>query len=444
MALLDMPKKGMTREELVERLYSYKSEDAQWHDGHMFGLAYMADPEVEEAARAAYNAFMFENGLSPLAFPSLLRMETEFISMVTTLLGGDEETVGAMTSGGTESILMAVKAAREWSKKERPTPGTPELLAPITIHPAFNKAAHYLGLKIVQTPVRDDYRADVQAMEDAITENTVFIAGTAVTYPHGMVDPLEEIGALAKKHNLWMHVDACLGGYQLAFLRKAGYPIPPFDFSIPEIHSLSIDIHKYGYISKGASTVCYRNSDLRAMQYFVYTDWPGGVYATPSLSGGRPGGSIAAAWGIFHYLGEEGFVKLAVRSRKATEALMAGIEEIPGLYVLGKPDATVFAFGSDELNVFELAAQMKQAGWHTDAQHLPPSLHMTISPIHDQIVEPFLKDLRRLAGQVSKVKPEEISQDAAMYGMMGNLPDRQAAKEFALGYLNDLYKLKKD
>ena len=432
----------MPKNEVISALRSFKSGDADWHEGRMFGLIYNAGLDVEEMAQEAYAVYMFENALSPFAFPSLLKMETEFISMVSTLFGGDEETVGSMTSGGTESILMAVKAAREWAKAQRPEVKAPELVAPITIHPAWNKAADYLGLKIVLTPVDEEFKADIRALHDAITENTILLGATAVSYPHGMVDPISSLGEIAVQKNLWLHVDACLGGYMLPFLKKLGYPIPPFDFSVLGVQSMSVDIHKYGYIAKGASTVLYRNRALRQHQFFVCTDWPGGVYATPCLSGARPGGAIASAWAILHYLGEEGFLKLTSAAREATLRLMAGIRKVPGLFVLGNPPATVLAFGSHEINVYKLAAKLKERGWHIDSQHRPPSLHMTISPAHERVVEPFLKDLQETVVEVSGTDAGDASGMAALYGMMGTMPDRKMAKTFALQYLNDLYRLK--
>ncbi|MDH4265785.1 MAG: aspartate aminotransferase family protein, partial [Deltaproteobacteria bacterium] len=224
--------------------------------------------------------------------------------------------------------------------------------------------------------------------------------------------------------------------------KKLGYPIPPFDFSVPGVQSMSVDIHKYGYIAKGASTVLYRNRALRQHQFFVCTDWPGGVYATPCLSGARPGGAIASAWAILHYLGEEGFLKLTSAAREATLRLMAGIRKVPGLFVLGNPPATVLAFGSHEINVYKLAAKLKERGWHIDSQHRPPSLHMTISPAHERVVEPFLKDLQETVVEVSGTDAGDASGMAALYGMMGTMPDRKMAKTFALQYLNDLYRLK--
>jgi glutamate/tyrosine decarboxylase-like PLP-dependent enzyme len=428
-----LPQKGLSREEVLKTLKSFKADDVKWHEGQLFGLIYEAGPEVEA-----------ENGLSPMAFPSLVKMETEVVSNVISLSGGDDETVGSFTSGGTESIFMALKAARDWARHTYPQIEAPEMVVPVTAHPAWNKAAHYLDIKISMTPVKDDLRADVAAMQNAITKNTIILGGTAVTYPHGMVDPVEEIGALAEKKNLWLHVDACLGGLMLPFLKRLGHEIPPYDFSVPGVTSISADIHKYAYTPKGVSTVMYRNRDFRKFQIFAYADWPGGVYATPCLAGARPGGTMAAAWAVMHYLGAEGFMALAQKARAATEKLIEGINAIAQLYVLGDPDATVFAFGSDEINIYELSARMAGVGWHMEAQQLPPSLHMTVSPVHLSVADKFLDDLRRIAPEVPPADSQDLSQQAAMYAMLGTMPDRSMAREFAVDYINDLYRFEND
>ncbi|HSR13723.1 MAG TPA: aspartate aminotransferase family protein [Thermodesulfobacteriota bacterium] len=438
-----LPKTGKTKEEVLSLLRSFKSGDSEWHDGRLFGLIYYAGAEVEEMAREAYDAYMFENALSPLDFPSLVGMETEFISMAADLFGGDEGVVGSMTSGGTESILMAVKAARDKAREERPEITAPEMVVPVTAHPAFDKAAHYLGLKIFHSPVGEDFRADIEAVKQAITPATVFLAATAVTYPHGVIDPVGEIAAMAEERNIWFHVDACLGGYMLPFLKRAGYDIPPFDFHLRGVHSMSADIHKYGYVSKGVSTVLYRNADLRRHQFFVYADWPGGIYATPTLGGARPGGAIASAWAIFQYLGENGFLRLARSARNAAEKMIRGINDIPGLFVLGAPPATVFSFGARDLNIYQLGAILKEKGWRFHAQHRPASLHVTVSPYHENVVDAFLRDLRESVKALAEAGPSEPAGEAALYGMMGTLPDRHAVKDLALQYFNDLYRLKK-
>jgi glutamate/tyrosine decarboxylase-like PLP-dependent enzyme len=226
----------------------------------------------------------------------------------------------------------------------------------------------------------------------------------------------------------------------LPFLKRLGYNIPPYDFSVPGVTSISADIHKYAYTPKGVSTVMYRNRDFRKFQIFAYADWSGGVYATPCLAGARPGGAMAAAWAVMHYLGMEGFMALADKARTATEKLIEGINAIPQLYVLGEPDATVFAFSSDEINIYELAARMAEAGWHIEAQQLPPSLHMTVSPVHLSAADKFLEDLGRITPEIPPVDSQDLSQQAAMYAMLDTMPDRSLAREFAVEYMNNLYR----
>ncbi len=442
MAKLEFPQKGISREVLFSDLRSMKSGDSDWKHGRMFSLIFNPGDDTSSVAEEAYSLFMVENGLSPFAFPSLLKMETEVASMMADLFHGDADTVGNMTSGGSESILLAVKAARDYARAKKPHITQPELLMPLSAHPAFNKSAHYLGLNPVIVPTgKETLAADVAAMGRAITENTMLIVGSAPSYPHGIIDPIADLAGMAAGKDIWMHVDACVGGLELPFVKKLGYPLPDFDFRIPGVCSISADIHKYGFTPKGASVILYRNPELRKYQIFAYADWPGGVYATPNVSGSRPGGPIASSWAVLRYLGMEGYLRLAAKSMEATKRLIEGIKSIPELYVLGKPQTTVFAIGSEVLNVFALGEKMKEYHWFIDSQHLPPCLHMTISPIHATLVEPFLADLRAAVTETAKLKPEDISGEAAMYGMIGSMPDRNQAQDFAVQYLNDLYRV---
>jgi len=442
MATVEFPNRGIPPDEIRASLQSIKAGDSDWKHGRMFSLIFNAGKDVSAVAQEAYTAFVVENGLSPFAFPSLLKMETEVASMMASLFHGNSETVGNMTSGGSESIMVAVKAARDYALTKKPHITQPELLMPLSAHPAFNKAAHYLGLKTVIVPTdKKTLAADVDAIRKSITENTIMMVGSAPSYPHGIVDPIADLAAIAAEREIWMHTDACVGGLVLPFVQKLGYHIPDFDFHVPGVCSISADIHKYGFTPKGASVILYRNPELRQYQIFAYADWPGGVYATPNVSGSRPGGPIASSWAILKYLGIEGYTKLAQQSMEATEKIIAGIKAIPELYVLGKPPAVVFAFASDKLNVFALGEKMKEYRWFIDSQHLPPCLHMTISPIHATIVEPLLANLRAAVKEVARLKPEDITGDAAMYGMIGSMPDRSMAKDFAVQYLNDLFRV---
>jgi glutamate/tyrosine decarboxylase-like PLP-dependent enzyme len=441
MSSVKFPQNGLPRERLLDELRSLKAGDSDWKQGRMFSLVFNAGEEILSLIEEVCSLYLMENGLSPFAFPSLLKMETEVAAMMTDLFQGNEDTVGNMTSGGSESILLAVKAARDQARIEKPHITDPELLMPLSAHPAFNKAAHFLGLKTVIVPTdRETLAADPAAMEEAVTENTVLIVGSAPSYPHGIIDPIKDLAELAAERRIWMHVDACVGGMELPFIRELGYELPDFDFRLPGVCSLSADIHKYGFTPKGASVVLFRNPELRKHQLFAYADWPGGVYATPNISGSRPGSPIAASWAAMKYLGREGYKRLAALSMEATKKMIEGIRAIPELFVLGNPRTTVFAIGSDRINIFALGGKMKEYRWYIDSQHLPPCLHMTVSPIHASNVASFLTDLRSAVEEVSKLKSEEISGEAALYGMIGSLPDRGQARDFAVQYLNDIYR----
>ncbi len=438
---LKLPETGSAREKLLSRLESMKHDDTDWKSGRMFSLIYNAGEEIKEVAREAYNIYFMENGLSPFAFPSLKKLETEVIAMTAGLLGGDAETVGSFTCGGTESILMAVKTARDWARGKRPEVKSPELVKPATAHPAWDKSAHYLGLEVINVPVGKGFRADVKAMAEAVNENTIMMIGSAMTYPHGMVDPIAELGRIAARHNIWLHVDSCLGGLILPFVKKLGYDLPEFDFSVPGVTSISADLHKYGFAAKGASTVLYRNSEYRRYQYFAHADFPGGVYATSTLTGARPGGPIAAAWAVMNYLGEEGYLKMAKVTMETAKKLIDGVNAISKLRVLGEPHATVFAIASEDINVYALSDALKERGWILEKQHLPTCLHVTVSPFHADLADDFLADLAECVGEVENIDASKLSEEAAMYGMMATMPDRSAACDFAVQYLNQLYRL---
>ncbi|MHB8158781.1 MAG: pyridoxal phosphate-dependent decarboxylase family protein, partial [Desulfocucumaceae bacterium] len=376
------------------------------------------------------------------AFPSLRKFESEVVSMTAGLLGGGPETAGSMTSCGTESILMAVKTYRDRARAERPEITAPELLMPDSAHPAFQKAAHYFDVIPVRVPVKADFRADVEAMKAAITDNTVLIMGSAPSYPQGVIDPIQELASMALEKGIGFHVDSCLGGFLLPFARKLGYPLPDFDFTVPGVTSISADVHKYGFAAKGASTILYGDKALRRHQYFVYPDWSGGIYASPTMTGTRPGGAIAAAWGIMNFLGEEGYMKIADNIMKSSKKLIEGINAIPGLYVLGQPDLSVFSFAADAVDIYVLGDAMEARGWHLDRQQRPPCLHLMVTPAHEKIVDLFLSDLRECTLGLADEKSIAPQGSAAMYGMMGSLPDRGMVSNFVFEYMDELMKVK--
>jgi sphinganine-1-phosphate aldolase len=427
---------GLSHQDVLSRMREMRTEDARWQEGRTWSLVYNAGEDLRRLAAEAYTEFMSENGLSPLAFPSLRRFEAEVLSIAAELFHGDTA-AGTMTSGGTESILMAVKTARDFARAERGI-SEPEMVLPATVHPAFQKAAHYFGVKALNVPVGPDFRADVNAMRAAIGPRTVLVVGSAPAYPHGVMDPISELAALAQEKGVLFHVDACLGGFLLPFARRLGHPIPDFDFAVPGVTSLSADLHKYGYAAKGASLVLYRTPELRRHQFFTFANWSGGIYASPSMAGTRPGGAIAAAWAVLKYLGEEGYLRLARTVLDTSKALREGIAAIPGLKLLGDPRLSIFAFSSDSLDVYALGDAMEARGWKLDRQMMPPALHLMVTPAHAAVVEPFLADLRACAASLASGEPAPDG-SAAMYGMLGAIPDKSEAEGFILQFMDALY-----
>ncbi len=413
------PQKGLHHDDLIPLMDQFKEDDANWREGKTWSLVFYPGEEVARVIEEVYNKYIFENGLNPTAFPSLRKFETETISMAADLLNGDQDVVGNMTSGGTESILMAVKTAREWAREHKPDIKNPEMVVPISVHPAFEKAAHYFDVKAVHVPLREDFRVDVDQYEDYINENTILLVGSAPAYPHGVIDPINEIGALAKKHNLLCHVDACVGGFMLPFVKQAGYPIPAFDFAVDGVTSISADLHKYAYAAKGASVVLYKTRELRKHQYFVYTEWPGGIYASPTISGTRPGGPIAAAWAVIKFMGNEKYVEMNSSVMKCTKKIQEGINSTPGLQVIGEPDSCVFAFTSDSHDIFAIGDEMTLKGWHIDRQQFPNSLHLTVTQNHIEYADEFLKDLFTAVATVRKVNWSGISSSLTINAVKG-------------------------
>ncbi len=360
-----------------------------------------------EHVEQANQLYVHENALNPLRFPSLRRMEKEVVEMTASLLHAPVEAGGCMTSGGTESILMAMKAARERARAERGVE-RPQLLAPVTAHPAFAKAAVYLGMELVQIPVDDARRADLAAARRLVGERTAVVVGSAPNYPFGTVDPIPELAALAAERGISFHTDSCLGSFLLPFLERLGEPVPPFDFRVPGVTTMSADVHKYGYCTKGASVVLHRDAQhLKRYQRFLYDGWPGGTYASFAMAGARPAAPIAAAWSVMRYLGEEGYVRLAREVRDATQRIQAGIREIPGLHVIAEPVMGVFAFGSSEADVFAIGDAMDARGWHLDRQQGPDALHLMLSPRHLQVTDAFLADLREAARDPGAARSRE-------------------------------------
>jgi sphinganine-1-phosphate aldolase len=472
------PQNGTDPHVVIRNVCDMKDNDISWKSGKMFGYVFYPGEEYAEILGRIYSEFLYENTLNPMAFVSLRKMENETVSMVADLLHGDENVVGNMTTGGTESIMLAMKAARDRAISLNPSV-KPEVIVPVSAHPAFEKAAHYLSIKLVKAPLREDKRVDVQSIPDLITENTIMLVGSAPCFPHGVIDPIEELATIARSNHLLLHVDACMGGFMLPFVKHLGYPVPEFDFKVPGVTSISADNHKYGYANKGASVILYRNHEIRRHQFFVTTDWPGGIFASATFMGTKCGGAIATAWAMIHILGFEGYRDIAAKVMETTQKIKDAVNNIEGLKIVGNPDMSLIAITSDYLDVFDIGDEMSKKGWLLDRLQFPNSLHMTISKIHIGCEDDLINDLKSAVksvrksslsgitnrimvaatGKLSSIMPEKAFRrvaaytmkffagnnnkkkgSAALYGISARLENRENVKEMMLEMMDRMFK----
>ena len=435
------PSRGLTREEVLAHLRSLREGDMDWRAGRTWSLVYHIDEDHKQLLQEAHALFASENMLNPFAFSSLRRLEGEVIEMTIGLLNGDEQAVGTMTAGGTESLFLAVYAYREWARKHRPRIKMPELVIPATQHPAVEKAAHMLGLSVRKVPVGPDYRAVPAAMEQAVTPNTIALFASAPSFPHGLIDPVEEIGRIAQGRGLPFHVDACVGGYLLPWVEKLGYDLPRWDFRVPGVTSISADVHKNGYGAKGASVITYRSMAYLKHQFFVVTDYPGGIYIVATFLGTRSGGPVAAAWASLKSMGEDGFLDLTRRVMAGTEKMKTGLRSIPRLELVGEPDANLLAFRTidNKPDIFVVGDQLEAKGWLVDRQQFPNCLHISVLPPNLPVIDTYLADLRE-AVEYALAHPGATARgNAALYGLMARIPFRGMVEKNVRKIFEDLY-----
>lgn len=438
----EIPKQGRAHEDILAELGQMRSGDTGWREGRVFSLVYHAGDEYGDFLKRAHNAFFSENALNPLAFPSLRRLEREVVRMSATMLNGDSDVVGTMTSGGTESILMAVKAYRDRARHKRGRRlRRPNVVLSQSAHVAFEKGAHYFDLEARFAPMASDFRADVRAMKRLCDADTVMLVGSAPQYPHGVVDPIEAIAKLGLERDIPVHVDACIGGFVLPWVEKLGHAVPRWDFRVPGVTSISADVHKYGYGAKGASVVVYRSMDYLKHQFFIATDFPGGIYVSPAMLGTRGGGSIAAAWAAMQSLGESGYLEHTRKALEAREILRRGIEAVPELCVLGQPDATIISWGAKDprTNIYAIADRIEARGWMLDRQQMPPSVHHTLTSNHLPIAESLVGDLAAAAAEVRADPTLAASGQAPMYGLMAKIPLRGMVRDSVMKVMESLY-----
>ena len=439
-----LPAAGQPREEILAEMEALcEIERPRWQAGYASGAVYHGDAEHIDFLNRVYALNSQSNPLHSDLWPSAAKYEAEIVSMVAHMLGADataDEIGGTVSSGGTESILLAMKAYRDQARDRRGIT-QPEMIMPVTAHAAFEKAAQYFNIKPIRLPVDRNYRADVEAARRAVTRNTIVIVGSAPSFPHGMIDPIGELSEIARQHQIGFHTDACLGGFVLPFAEKLGYLIPLFDFRLPGVTSLSVDTHKYGYAAKGTSVVLYRGAELQHYQYYTAADWPGGLYFSPTFAGSRPGALSAACWAALITIGEQGYLDATKKILETAAHIRRGIEAIPELRVLGNP-LWAIAFTSDTLDIYRLMDGMSERKWSLNGLHKPPAVHLCVTLRHTQpgVADRFLSDLKSTVEQV-KTQPAAHAGLAPIYGMAATIPFRGMVNELLKRYIDLLYKV---
>ena len=431
---------GRDRQSILDELATMASEEDRVADlGHVSGSIYHGGHDHYAFLTEAFRLFAHANVLQRDMYPSATKLEAEIIAMTAAMLHGNAAVAGVVTFGGTESLINPMLVYRERARERGIT--QPEVIIPITAHVALEKAGHLLGIRVLRAPLADDWRVDVGWVRDHLTPNTVALVGSAPNYAHGIIDPIEELAAIASERDLGMHVDACLGGFILPWGEKLGLPIPRFDFRVPGVTSISADTHKYGYALKGTSVLLYRDSDLRRRQYFNFPNWPGGIYFSPGLSGSRSGGLVAATWAAMVSLGESGYLEIARRIFDTAAEIRSGIDAIPELEVLGDPTFLV-AFRSQELDIYHVSDHLIGKGWRLNALHLPPALHFCVTRPNTApgVAQAFLSDLRA-AVEYAKHPARPEPKSGALYGLGGTPAGNEILDTLFTAALDAMYEV---
>lgn len=430
---MPLPKHGLPADQILAQLDAFAENDLDWRSGRVFAYHYDPGPEAEALGKQAYLRYLKENALDPTAFPSMMAMENQVVALAAEHLGGDRGVAGNFTSGGTESIILAVKTARDHARAHRPNVTRPNLVLPTTAHAAFHKACHYLDVEPRLFDVSaETFRAGPEDAARVMDDQTIQVVGSAPSYAHGVVDDIEGLAGLARERGVLMHVDACMGGWLLPYFRRLGAEVPAFDFSVDGVTSISMDLHKYAFCMKGASVVLHRSAALREHQIYACSGWTGYTVVNPTIQSTKTGGPLAAAWAMLHFIGDQGYVEHARVTLEATQRLLAGLDAIDGLEVMGRPDFCLVAAASDSLNVFHVADEMKQRGWYIQPQlgfrvH-KENIHFSVSPGVAPQIPAMLDDLADAVAAARALPATDI--DTLQAALQHVDPDRLSDEGF--------------
>lgn len=440
--IVKLPWDGLGDDVILRKVDEHLSlGNYKWRDGRVSGAVYYYDPKLVEFVQQVYGKASYTNPLHPDIFPGVCKMEAEVLRMTINLFHGDSDACGAMTTGGTESLIMACKAYRDFAAYERGV-SKPNIVMPVTAHSGFDKAAQYLGLYVKTVKLNpESWTVDLDAMEKAINGNTIMLVGSTPNFPYGTMDDIEGIARLGVKYNIPVHVDACLGGFLIAFMKRAGYKLPPFDFTVPGVTSISADTHKYGFAPKGSSVILYSHGKYLKHQYTVTTDWPGGIYGSPSVNGSRAGGVIAATWATMLRFGEDGYTEATKAIIDTTRYVEQGLRKIKGIFLFGTPATSVIAIGSKVFDIFLLSGALSELGWNLNNLQFPSGVHICITYMHTKegVADKLMKDVVEQVEIIMRDPKQPVEGKMAMYGMAQSLSDRSLVGDLTREYLSAMY-----
>lgn len=437
-----LPQTKLSSKDIIETLNKNLGlGDFDWKSGLVSGAVYYYNQDLIDMVGEVYSKTSYTNPLHPDLFPGLCKMEAEVVRIAADLFNGDDDVCGTMTSGGTESILMACKAYRDYGREVKGIK-RPEIIVPTTVHSAFDKAAQYLKFRVRSVKIDPNTcQVDIRGVRRAINSNTILIVGSAPNFPYGTMDDIAALSQLGVKYNIPVHVDSCLGGFLTCFMEDAGYPIPPCDFRLPGVTSISADTHKYGFSPKGSSVILYRNVKYRHHQYTVTTDWPGGVYGSPTVSGSRAGGNIAVCWATLLNFGREGYISATRDIVHTTKYIEKGLRRMKGIFIFGQPATSVIALGSNDFHIYRLSTALKEKGWNLNVLQFPSGIHICVTHMHTQsgVADRFLNDVRDSLIEIMKNPTLPVEGKMAIYGVAQELPDRSIVGDFTRLFLDSMY-----
>jgi len=405
-----LPENPLNGDQIFMRLKSMETI-SRVNQNKISGVIYHGEEKHKKKLLKIFEQFIWSNPLHPELFPSIREMEIDIINMSINIFNGDNKCLGNVTSGGTESIILACKTYRDWARQEKGI-YEPNIVALSSVHPAFDKACHYFNIKLIKVQVNKNGTTSFKNIKQYVNSNTICMVGSAPSYAHGIIDPIIRMSEFCYDENIGFHMDCCLGGFLVPFVKKSQF----LDFRTKGMTSISLDTHKYGYSFKGSSVLLFRDYGFKKYQHYINPDWNGGMYGTPTILGSKSGAIISTAWASMLYMGRKHYTEIALKIQKAIRYIVKSFKNNEFIDIIGKPDINVVAFKSDKINIFQVIAEMKKFDWNLSVLQNPDAFHICVTNKHCDVINEFIKDLDKSVENVIKTPNKELSGTLALYG----------------------------